>query len=329
MRIRGRRSIVVASMLLVAGGWAAPVAGSAADYPSRAIRLVVPFPPGGGSDTVARLIAEKLSQRFGLPVVVDNKGGGGGVIGSRAVAHAEPDGYTLLLATTTTHAINASLIKDQGYDPVKDFAPVALVANLPLILVVNNSVPANSMQELVALARREPGKLNFASSGNGSSLHLAGEMLKRAANIDIVHVPYKGSAPAMSDLVGGQVDFIINVVPGTVAYVKTGKLKALAVASPHRTILMPGVPSMAEAGLPEVDASSWNGILAPAGTPRPIIDRLNGELAAIMKLPDVVAKLQALGVQATSSTPDAFGTFIRQETRRYAAILRDIGAKPD
>lgn len=320
-----RRAFLALSLALAAGAVRAageqtrlPGGGS---YPTRPIRLIVPLPPGGGADIVARLIAQRLSVSLGVSVVVDNRAGGGTVIGAEIVARAAPDGYTLLLGTATTHAINRSLVKSLPYDPVKDFEPVTLVAVLPLILVMHPSVPASSLQELLAYARQNPGKVYFASTGNGSSIHLAGEMLKMVGQVDMVHVPYKGAAPALTDLLGGRVQFMFSTIPPVLPYVQSGKLKALCVASAKRSVLLPGLPTTAQAGAPGVEASSWNGILAPAGTPKEIVSRLNAEIVEIMKQPDLTERLRTAGVEPLYSTPGEFGRYIAEETARYAHVV--------
>jgi tripartite-type tricarboxylate transporter receptor subunit TctC len=331
-----RRRLVLAALCAAGGaGSAAGLAaasirqGAGSDYPTRPVRLIVPLPPGGGADIVARLICSQLSQRLGQQVLVENKGGGGGVIAAELVAHADADGYTLLLGTATTHAIDVSLIKKLGYDPVKDFAPISLVASLPLILVLNPSVPVDSLQELIVYARARPGKLNFGSTSNGSSIHLAGEMLNMVAGIEVVHIPYKGAAPALTDLLGGRFTFMFTTIPPVLQYVRSGQLKALAVASAARTPLMPELPTTAEAGAPGVEASSWNGILAPAGTPREVVKRLNKEVVAIMQAPEMRQRLLALGVEAKDDTPEEFAAFMKQDTDRYAKVVKVSGAKID
>ncbi len=299
-------------------------------YPSHAIKLVVPLAAGGGADIVARLVAERLSQRLGQVVVVDNRAGGGTVIGAAFVAKAPPDGYTLLWGTATTHAINASLVKNLPYDPVKDFVPIALVAVLPLILVVNPAVlPVNSLQELVAYARRNPGKLNFGSAGNGSAFHLAGEMLNQVAHIQTVHVPYKGAAPALADLLGGQVQFIFTTIPPVLPYLQDGKLRAIAVANSRRSSLLPDLPTTAEAGAPGVDASAWNGYMAPARTPPEITDRIARELKIVMAERELSEKLKAQGVEPMYMGPSEFAVYMVTETQRYAAAVQSSHAHLD
>jgi tripartite-type tricarboxylate transporter receptor subunit TctC len=331
---RTRRNFAVSILFVAAmagpmAAWAAPAATTASGYPNRPLKLVVPLPPGGGADIVARLIADRLGKRLGQQVLIENRGGGSGTIGAVEVAHATPDGYTLFLGTATTHAIISSLVQKLGYDPVKDFTPITLVADLPLILVVNSSVPVNSLQELIAYARARPGKMNFGSTSNGSSIHLAGEMLNIVGGIKVVHIPYKGAAPALTDLLGGRFSFMFSTIPPVLQYVKNGQLKALAVASAERTPLMPDLPTTAQAGAPGVLASSWNGVMAPAGTPQDIIKLLNREIVTIMKTPDMQKRLLTLGVEAKYDTPEEFTVFMQRETERYAKVVKVSGAKID
>jgi tripartite-type tricarboxylate transporter receptor subunit TctC len=315
----------VAIMALLAGQAAAQTAG----YPNRPIRWIVPLPPGGGADIVARTIAERLSKNLGQQVVVDNRPGGGTVIGAELAARAAPDGYTLLLGTATTHAINASLVKKLPYDPVRDFSPVSLVAVLPQIIVAHPSLPAHTLRELIALARKRPGEINFASTGNGSANHLGGEMLKSVAKVNLVHVPYKGASPAVTDLLAGNVQFMFSTIPPVLPHVKSGRLKALAVAQAKRSTLLPELPTTAESGAPGVEAASWNGVLVPAGTPNEIIAKLHGELAAVMNLAELRARLATSGVEPQVNTAAEFAVFIASETARYAKVVKESGARLD
>ncbi len=320
-----RRRLVAASLLGAAGlarGVTRVSLPGGGVYPDRPVRFVVPLPPGGGADIVARLVAEQLGQNMGASFVVDNKPGGGTVIGAEAVAHAPPDGYTLLLGTATTHAINISLLGKLPYDPVKDFEPISLIAVLPLILVVNPAVlPVNSLQELIDYARKNPGKVNFASTGNGSSIHLAGEMLKMVAGLDMTHVPYKGAAPALTDLLGGQVQFMFTTIPPALPHVKSGKLRALCVANAKRSSILPDLPTTAEAGAPGVEASSWNGVLAPARTPAAIVQALDLQLASVMQVPEIVAKLKVDGTEPFYLPAPEFAAFMARETERYRKVV--------
>jgi len=307
----------------------APLAFAQAPYPAKPIRLVVPFPPGGTTDILARIVAQKLTEAWGQPVVVDNRPGAGGNIGAELVAKSAPDGYTLLMGTVGTHAINASLYAKLPYDHVKDFAPVILVAGVPNVLVVNPSVPVNSVAELIAYAKANPGKLNFASSGSGTSIHLSGELFRTMAGVQITHVPYKGSAPAIADLVGGQVQLMFDNLPSSLAQIKAGKLRALAVTSDKRAPALPDVPTMAEAGLPGFEASSWFGVLAPAGTPPAIVGKLHAEIAKWLATPDAREKLSAQGANLAGFGPEEFARYIGSETAKWAKVVKESGAKVD
>ena len=302
---------------------------AAQSYPTKSIRVVVPFPAGGTTDVLARAVAQKLTESLGQPAVVDNRPGAGGNIGAELVAKAPPDGYTLLMGTVGTHAINPSLYPKMPYDHVKDFVPVILVAGVPNVLVVNPSLPVNSVQELIAYAKANPGKLNFASSGNGTSIHLSGEMFKTMAGVQMTHVPYKGSAPALQDLVGGQVQLMFDNLPSSLALIKAGKLKALAVTSLTRAAALPEVPTVAESGLPGFEASSWFGLLAPAGTPQPIVVTLNGDVAKWLATADAKEKLLAQGAIAAGGPPADFTRHIAAETAKWQKVVKDSGAKID
>ena len=302
---------------------------SAQAYPTKPIRLVVPFPPGGATDILARDVAQKLTEAWGQQVIVDNRPGAGGNIGSELVAKSAPDGYTLEMGTVGTHAINASLYAKMPYDHVKDFVPVILVAGVPNVLVVNPAVPANSVAELIAYAKANPGKLNFASSGNGTSIHLSGELFKFMAGVQMTHVPYKGSAPALQDLIGGQVQLMFDNLPPSLPQIKAGKLRALAVTSLARAPALPDVPTMAEAGLPGYEASSWFGVLAPAGTPPAIVTKLNAEIARWLATPEAKEKLSKQGANAAGGTPEDFAKHIAAETAKWAKVVKDSGAKID
>jgi tripartite-type tricarboxylate transporter receptor subunit TctC len=298
-------------------------------YPNRSIRWIVPLPPGGGADIVARTVAERLSKNLGQQVIVDNRAGGGTVIGAELAARSAPDGYTWLLGTATTHAINASLVKKLPYDPVKDFAPVSLVAILPQVFVGHPSLPANSLKQVIALARKQPGEINFASTGNGSANQLAVEMLKSYAKIDMVHVPYKGASPALTDLLAGNIQFMSTTIPPALPHLKSGRLKAFAVANAKRSALLPDLQTTAEAGAPGVEASSWNGLIVPAGTPKEIVARLHSEIVAVMTLADVRDRLLGAGVEPLVNSPAEFAAYIDAETARYAKVVRESGARVD
>jgi tripartite-type tricarboxylate transporter receptor subunit TctC len=314
-----------------AGALVAMVAATtwAQSYPTKPIRLVVPFPAGGTTDILARAAAQKLTESLGQTVVVDNRPGAGGNIGAELVAKSAPDGYTLLMGTVGTHAINPSLYAKMPYDHVRDFAPVILVAGVPNVLVVNPSLPVNSVQELIAYAKANPGKLNFASSGNGTSIHLSGELFKSMTGLQITHIPYKGSAPALQDLAGGQVQLMFDNLPSSLALIKAGRLKALAVTSLERAPALPDVPTINESGLPGFEASSWFGLLAPAGTPQPIIAKLNAEVAKWLASPEAREKLLAQGANAAGGTPEDFVKHIAAETTKWQKVVKDSDAKID
>jgi len=298
-------------------------------YPSKPIRLVVPFPPGGPLDLAGRAIGDHLARAWGQPVLVENKPGAGGNIGADLVAKSAPDGYTLVMGALSTHAVNPHLYAKMPYDALKDFAPVTLVAITPNVLVVNASVQASSVKDLIALAKASPGKLSFASGSNGSAGHLAGELFKTLAGIDIVHVPYKGGAPAMQDLLGGQVQFMFDNLANAMAQIKAGKLKPLAVTTAKRSPLAPELPTMAEAGVPGFDISTWYGIMAPAGTPPDVVRKLNAEIVKFLASDDMREKLKAQGAEPAPMSPEQFDAFIRSEWRKYAKIVKDSGAKVD
>ena len=313
------------------GGLLAGVAFAASGqpYPNHAIRLIVPFPAGGTTDILARAAAQKLTESMGQSVVVDNRPGAGGNIGADVVAKSAPDGFTLLMGTVGTHAINPSLYAKMPYDHVKDFTPVVLVAGVPNVLVVNPSLPVNSVADLIKLAKAKPGSINFASSGNGTSIHLSGELFKTMAGVDMTHVPYKGSAPALTDLIGGQVQVMFDNLPSSLPYIKAGKLRAIAVTSSKRAPALPDVPTISESGLPGFDASSWFGILAPAGTPPAVVARLNTEVNKWLQTPEAKEQLLAQGAQAAGGAPEQFAAFIRSETDKWAKVVKASGAKVD
>lgn len=298
-------------------------------YPAKPIKLVIPFPPGGPLDLAGRAIGQKLQEAWGQPVVVENRPGAGGNIGADAVAKSAPDGYTLVMGALSTHAVNPHLFAKMPYDALKDFAPITLVAVTPNVLVVNPALPANNVQELIALARASPGKLSFASGSNGSAGHLAGELFKTLAGIDIVHVPYKGGAPAMQDLLGGQVQFMFDNLANSMAQMKAGKLKAFAVTTAKRSALAPELPTMAEAGVTGFDISTWYGIMAPAKTPPDIVRKLNAEIVKILGSEDMREKLKVQGAEPAPTSPEEFAAFIRTEWTKYAKIVKDSGAKVD
>jgi len=304
-------------------------ADAAAAYPSKPIRYVVPYPPGGPLDIVARVLGQKLSERWGQPVIVDNRAGAGGNIGVDRVAKAPADGYSIVMGAVATHAINVHLYSKLPFDPVKDFAPVVLITQVPNILVVNPQVPAKSVKELIAAARARPGGLNFGSGSTGSAGHLAGELFKTMAGVELVHVPYKGAAPAVADLLAGQVQLMFDNLASALPNVKAGRLRALAVTTLRRSPQVPELPTIAESGLPGFDVSTWFGVFAPAGTPRPVVAKLNRELTAILGLPEVRDRLATLGAEPAPNTPEEFAAFVRAELAKYGKVVKASGAKVD
>ncbi|MBX3674304.1 MAG: tripartite tricarboxylate transporter substrate binding protein [Burkholderiales bacterium] len=297
-------------------------ANAAADaYPSRAIKVIVPFPAGQASDTIARLVGEQLGRALGQAVVVENRPGAGGNIGSEAGARSAPDGYTLTMATAAL-PISKNVYKKLPFDPARDFEPVSLMTVTPLVLIARPSLPANDVASLVDLARKQPGKLTFASSGQGTSHHLSGELLKAVAGVDILHVPYKGSAPAHVDLMGGSVDIMFDNILPVSPHVKSGKLKALAVTTKSRAPSMPDVPTMAESGYPNFEAVAWFGLLAPAGTPAPIVERLSAEVNRILKSPEINARLTGMGANVMGTTPQEFSAFMKAEIEKWAPVVK-------
>jgi tripartite-type tricarboxylate transporter receptor subunit TctC len=303
---------------------------SAQSYPQRVVRIVNPFPPGGSVDTMARILAQKLSENLGHQVIVDNRAGAGGNVGAEAVAKSEPDGYTLLFTAPGPLVVNQTLFT-QGlpFDPAKDFAPIALFATAPIVLMVNPGVPANNVKELIALAQKQPGKLNFASAGPGSTNHLSGELFKSMAKIDIVHVPYRGAGPAMNDLIGGHVQMFFDLLPVSIPQIKSGKVRALANAGATRPSALPDLPTMAEQGLAGFDSSSWYGLVAPARTPDAVVARLADETQKILKQPDVIARIRELGSEPGTVFRADFAAFMRKEADKWGEVIRVSGAKAD
>jgi tripartite-type tricarboxylate transporter receptor subunit TctC len=305
----------------------APAAAQA--WPSRPIKWIVPFAPGGTTDILARTISEKLTVALGVPVVVENKPGAGGGVGAELVARAAPDGYTIMGGTISTHAINASLYKDLPYDPVKDFLPITMIARVPNMLVVNPGVPAKDVKELIVLLKANPGKYTFASSGNGTSQHLSGELFKTMSGVDMQHIPYKGSPPALQDVVGGQVTMTFDNITTAWPLAKAGKLKALAVTTAKRSDIAPDVPTLAESGLPGFEVGSWQGVFAPAGTPPAIVKRLNAEIVKILGMPDVRERLGALGAEIVADSPEDFAMIVKAEVAKWSDVVKKSGAKVD
>jgi len=297
-------------------------------YPSRPIRLVVPFPPGAATDALARLIGQRLSESIGQSIVVDNRAGAGGTIGTHLVAKAVPDGHTLLMAGTA-HAINASLYSKLPFDAINDFSPVNLVAFLPNVLVAHPAVAAKNMEDLIALAKAKPGTLNYASGGSGSAAHLAMELLKATARIDIVHVPYKGGGPATTDLLGGQVSLLFTSIYSAMPHVKSGRLRALGVASRRRAQVAPDWPTIAESGVPGYEVTAWYGVLAPGRTPAAITDRLSAEITKSLKTSDAQERLAIQGAELVTSTPGEFGTHLGAEVAKWSRVVKMTGARVD
>lgn len=322
--IGGRRAARALLVALVA------VCGSPAaqDFPVRPIRLVVPFPPGGANDIVARVVAPKAGEILGQPIVIENKGGAAGTIGSDLVAKSRADGYTLLM-TPVPFVITQTLYPKLPYDGQKDFAPVALLTRAPFLLATSSSLPLRSLADLVASAKSRPGAVNFSSAGSGSPAHLAGELLRKTAGVDIVHVPYKGGGPAVADMVAGHVTFTLATPAEILPHVAAGKARALAVTTLARSALAPDAPTVVEGGYPGFEITVWYGVAAPAGTPAPVVDRLAAAFSAAVASPDIRERLTAMGMEAAYLGPDAFGRFLRAEHDKWAQLVRDSGAKPD
>jgi tripartite-type tricarboxylate transporter receptor subunit TctC len=314
----------------IAGLALAALAGAAAsqDYPNKTIRMIVPFAAGGPTDVIARTIAQKLTESWGQPVVIDNRGGAGGNLGTDIAAKAAPDGYTVVMVIVG-HAINASLYSKLPYDPVKDFAPVSPTGAATIVLVAHPSLQAKTVKELTALAKSKPGKINWGSPGTGTPHHLAGEMFKTLTGIDMVHIPYKGAAPAIVDLLGGQVSLAFVSLPAALPHIRAGKLTAIGTSGAQRSAVAPDVATIAEAGFPGYELENWYGLLAPAGTPRTVVTKLNGEVVKILQAPDVKERLNSQGFEIRTSTPEKFAAYIKSEIVKWAKIVKDSGAKVD
>jgi len=304
-------------------------ASGAETYPAKPVRIIVPFPPGGPVDTLARIVGQHLSPALGQQVIVDNRPGANGIIGTDLASKAAPDGYTLLMGNLGPIAINVSLYRKLPYDPVKNFAPVAMVAVAPQILVAHPSLPARSVRELVQLAKARPGQLVYGSPGTGSGAHLSMELFKTMARVDIVHIPYKGATPALADLLGGQTSLVLSSIVPAQPFVKTGKLRGLAVTGRTRAPALPGVPTMAESGLPGFEALAWFGVLAPAGSPQVIVSRLNSEIARILQKPEIKDQLAGFGSEPGSGTPEDFAAYIKAEIGKWRKVIGDAGIKAE
>jgi tripartite-type tricarboxylate transporter receptor subunit TctC len=326
---RATTRIALIALACLTGLWAAPAPAQAQDYPNRPITLIVPFPPGGGNDAMARIIAEKLSATLGQQIVVDNRGGAGGVIGTRAAAKAAADGYTLLLGHTGTMGINQSLYANPGYDIRKDFAPIGLIAVMPMAFMTQPNSPYKTMGDLIAAAKKEPGKINIGSSPKGTGSHLCAELFMSAADVTMNLIPYKGTAQSITDLVGGHVAVACNIIPPAFGNLKAGTLRPLAVTSAKRSSHFPNVPTVAESGLPGFEADLYYGLLAPAGTPRPIIERLNKELRAALAQPDVRARIANDAAEPLSSSPEEHAALLDRDETKWSTLIRKLNLRID
>jgi tripartite-type tricarboxylate transporter receptor subunit TctC len=297
-------------------------------FPSRPVRLIAPFPAGGGVDIVARLLGQKLTEKWGQQVVVDNRTGATGIIGTELAARATPDGYTLIMGNVATHAVNVSLYKKLPYDPVKDFAPITLVARVPEVLVVHPSLAATSVKELIVLAAKKPGELTVGSAGSGSPPHLAAELFQLLAKVQFIHVPYKGSSPALADLIGGQINLYFSNILSATPHVKSGRLRALGVTSVKRSPVLPEVPAIAEAGVPKYEEYNWYGMLAPKGVPASVLSKLHADVVGTLHAPDVEQRLTGDGAEVIGNTPQEFARFIRSEIDKYANVVKQRGLRP-
>jgi tripartite-type tricarboxylate transporter receptor subunit TctC len=317
------RNLLAAALL-----FAFPPLTAAQDYPTKPIRMIIPFPPGGGSDVTGRAVATALGERLGKQVIVDNRPGAGGIVGSEIAANAPKDGYTLLMVSLA-HTVNPWLYELNGrYDPIKSFTPVAMIAASPVVLVVNPSVPAHSVADLVTLAKKEPGKLQYASAGVGSVTHLAGELFKYMAKVDMLHVPFRGAGPATIDVVGGHTGLMFGGLLATVPHIRSGKLRALGVGSLQRNAILPDVPSIAEAGVPGYETINWFGLLAPVGTPPAIVERLHREVSAVQNLPEVQKQFDADGATMLRMTPAEFGDYMVADMNKWQRVVKEGGIKP-
>lgn len=326
MRHISRRRLVQTSLTAATLG-AIPFSSvwAQAEFPKGPITLVVPFAAGGATDVVSRLVAQKLADRIGRAVVVENVGGGGGTIGAARVKRAAPDGNTLLMGTVATHAIQPLSAKPAPYDAQRDFTPISLLATVPNVLLVSNSVKANSVSELIALLKSQPGQFNYGSSGVGTPPHLSGELFKSLAGVEMTHVPYKGGGPAMMDVVGGQIPILFDVLTGASSHVRAGSVRALAVTTSQRVASFPNLPTIAESGVPGYETYTWNAVFGPAGLPRPMVDALSRELQAVVALPDVQSKLKELSATPVGSTPEALATLVKSELAKWGPVIQSMG----
>ncbi len=329
MRYKAASIVAIAAACAPYFATAQTTTQGAGQYPAKAIRIVTPYAPGGTADILARVVAQKLAEAWGQQVVIDNRPGASGMIGADIAAKSAPDGYTLLMAYTAEIAITQSLFKSMTYDPVRDLAPVTLAAVTPMIFVVHPSLPARNVRELIALAKTRPGELPYASAGNGSPAHLAFELLQRNAQVAIIHVPYKGAAPALTDLLGGHVVMFFSGMPPAMPHVKAGKLRAIAVSTVKRSPAAPDVPTVAESGVRDFDISTWFGVLVPAATPKDVVAKLNAEISRALTLPDVKERLAREGAETAPNSPEQFGRFIQSEIAKFAKIIKESGARAD
>ena len=319
-------ALIAACIAFTATAHAQPTGKPGGVYPSKPVRLIVPFAPGGSNDIMARITAQKLTESFGQQVIVDNRAGASGIVGTEIAAKAPPDGYTVLMMSLTL-TVNPSLYKKLPYDTVKDLAPVTLVASAPLMLVVHPSIPAKSVNEFIAFAKANPGKLNFGSGGAGATPHLAGEMLKMMARLQMTHVPYKGGGPALADLIGGQIQVMLENLPSTLPHVKAGRLRALALTGLNRSPLVPDLPTLDEAGLKGYEIVGWNGLFVPSGTPQNIIAYLHGLTVKMLAQAEVKERLATLGAEGVGNTPDEFRAFVKAEIVKWARVVKEAGLK--
>ena len=325
MNLERRRLLAAAALLPVASA----VRAAGEEYPDKPIRLVVPFPPGGGADNLARAIMPKVSHALGRPIIIDNKPGAGGNVGAELVAGAPPDGYTLLYGTNGTHSINQALYRNLRFDPIKDFAPVSRMTEIAAMLVVNPQLPVLTTTQLIRYAKANPGKVNFASAGNGTTSHLSGELFRTMAGIDIVHIPYRGGAAALADLVSGQVQMMIDVMPNVYPLAKDGRIRGIAVSTAVRFPGAPELPTISESGVAGFESSAWDGVLAPAGTPEPVVARLNAAIRIALADPELVETLKSRGARPVAGTPQEFAQHIVESTRKWAVVVKASGARID
>jgi tripartite-type tricarboxylate transporter receptor subunit TctC len=321
------RRLSIAGLALAVALLVQPAA--AQEYPSKPIKFIVPIAAGGLTDTLSRALGQRLSERVGQPMVVDNRPGAGGIIGMEAAAKSAPDGYTIVMVYQGLASVNPILFKVPPYETLRDFVPIAQVATFPMVLVVNASAPIGSVKELIEQARAKPGSMNYGSAGNATTSHLVMELFKRKAGLDLLHIPYKGEAPALTELLGGRVSVTFNSLPSVLAHIRSGKVRALAIATRERSRLLPDVPTITEAGIADLEVPGWYGVLAPAGTPRQIVERLSREFNAVVSEPDTRARLAAQGIDVGGTSPDAFGKWIREETERWRKVIADAGIQAD